>query len=374
VRWARCDRSGARVTFGVVSASSSFQNRASLHLVNVDGSGLVTLVDDKVTNEYPVFHPDGRSVLFSSARGGGTNIFELSLADGTVRTITNGNFDCAPAVTPDGKTLVFNSDTTSLPLFAYDADGSRRQLTHTLADFEWPVASADGRELFAVARRGGKSEVRAIALDDGSERVLTEGDTPALDGSEEIVWLSVGDGAGARVVAVPRAGGEPRLMARLPAPLRRLVRGGDGAMHASVIGARGDEAWSLPPAGEPRREALAPYTLVVPAPMGGWRLAELARGAATEVELIAPAATLGAAGNRRLPLRGSIWQADGRALIAWDGAQIVRVFVDGGQEPMHKTVDFTGLAVAADGKTIYAGEVLGHVRRELLLNFADRPR
>jgi hypothetical protein len=373
VRWVRCDRAGRRVVFGRVTASATFQNRAAIYLADLAGGTARQLVDDSAQNEYPFVHPDGNSVLFSSARGGGENIWELGLADGTLRQITSGNVDCAPIVTPDGKTLLYNSDTTSLPIFAYGADGGRRQITHTLADFEWPVASADGRELVSAARQAGVTDVRVIALADGVERSLGAGDTPALSADDASVWLSVRDGDGARVFVVPRGGGERRQVARLPGVVRRLVRGGDGAMHASITRKNGAEAWRIAD-GVPAREAPAPYALVVPAPTGGWRFAERVRGAVTEVELLAPGAQLGAPTNRRLRVRGAVWDDDGRALVAWDGSALVRARVDGGVEPLRKTVDFAGLAVSSDGQTVYGAEVVGHVRRELVLNFAERPR
>jgi protein kinase-like protein/WD40 repeat protein len=379
VRWPRCDAPGRRVVFAVLLASETHQDRAAFWMVPVAGGPPRLLVDDREQNEYVSFHPDGRSILYSSVRDGASNIWELPLVGrARPRQVTDGGVDCAPALTPDGKTLVYNADTTSMPVFAYDEKGARRQLSHTLADFEGPVAAPDGRWLFAVARRFGRSEVRALSLVEPVERVVAEGDHPALSRDGRVLYFAVPDGGATRILAVEwEAGGAARALARVPGTVERLAMGGDGALHATSAAVDGAAAWRVPLDAPPLREAPAPYTLVLPAPTGGWRLAQRQSGPFPSVELWPPGARLDPDARPaplRPRLRGATWDPDGRSILGWNGTAVERVFVDGRHQTLRETIDFAELAVAPDGKTWYGCEILGHVRRMLVTNFADRPR
>jgi Tol biopolymer transport system component len=375
VRWPRCDRAGERVVFGVDDDVQGLRSRAALFVIGFDGRGLRSLFDGGVRNGYPTFHPDGRTILFSSYLKDGFDIWEIALAGGALRRITTGGFDYSPAVSPDGRLLVFNSDSTPWPLFAM-RDGKRERVTYMLQ--EWlslPVLTRDGRELIAAARGNGEIHLVAIDPSDGSERPLGPGNTPALARDDATLFLSERDGAGGRVMAQPRAGGARRLVARLPFAVTALTMGGDGALHASLVGPAGEEAWRVTLAGAAGREAPAPYTRVLVAPDGGWRAAAL-DGPQAGLELIAPGHAPGAADNRRLPRYvPSVWDADGRSLLAWGEGRLARIGLDGSVQPLFDLLPaLTTVAVSADGKTVYASMPVGNVRREMVANFADRPR
>jgi Tol biopolymer transport system component/predicted Ser/Thr protein kinase len=380
VRWPRCDAAGRRVVFGVSRRTATLQDRGALWMVPLAGGEARALVDDGMQNEYPSFHPDGRSILFSSVREGAANIWELTLEgpDRSARQVTSGGVDFAPAVTPDGHTLTYNADTTSLPLFEYDGAGHKRQLSHTLADFEWPVAAPDGHELVADARRQGHSELRAISLGDGEERALGGGERPAFSRDGHTLYFAVPEHGQSRVLAIDWPSTEHgRPLARLPGLVDRLIMGGDGALHLAVAGDGDQAAWRLPLDGPPEREAPAPYTLVVPAPVGGWRFAQRKTSPFPEVELWPPGALLepsASPGPRRVRMAGAVWQPDGRAIIGWDGTHVVRAGLDGTIDEVRESLDFAGLAVSPDGRKIYGCELVGHVRRMLVPNFGERPR
>ena len=371
MRWTRCDSSGGRVTFGLFGVPRSLHLHARLMLMNRDGSGLRDLVGEDVINGYPILHPDGRSLLFSSARDGAFNVWERALTGGAPERITTNGFAYAPIVSPDGRTLLFNSDQTPWPLYAF-SDGKKHRITHKLEEwFRMPVATRDGRELVAVSPESHTLELFAISIADGETRPLGEGNTPALSPDDATVYFSVGN----RVLAQPRAGGERRAMATLPAPVIAMAMGGDGALHLTIDGGTGGEAWRLPLGGTATREAPAPYTMLLPAPAGGWSIAAIKRGTEESFELIPPGGTLGAAGNRKVAQRFSVWDRDGKSCLAAAAGAMSRVQLDGRTErlcevdPIHSAV-----AVSPDGKTVYAGIPTGRVRRQIVINYGDRPR
>ncbi len=96
----------------------------------VDGVPALTIVDtvgDTRRNEIrlkelgeiynPSWSPDGKQIVFSALKGGLSDLFVYTLANGVLEQITDDAFaDLHPSWSPDGKTIAFTSDrfTTSL--------------------------------------------------------------------------------------------------------------------------------------------------------------------------------------------------------------------------------------------------------------------
>jgi TolB protein len=47
--------------------------------MNIDGSGVVRLTRDPSDDNTPRWSPDGRSIIFSSDRGGKTGVYTITL-------------------------------------------------------------------------------------------------------------------------------------------------------------------------------------------------------------------------------------------------------------------------------------------------------
>ncbi len=77
--------------------------------------------------------PDGRTLLLFAGPSGNHNIFAFDIVSGAIKQLTDGGNNAAPAYSPDGRWIVFNSqrknDTANI--FIMRADGSDvRQLTN----------------------------------------------------------------------------------------------------------------------------------------------------------------------------------------------------------------------------------------------------
>jgi serine/threonine protein kinase len=100
------------------------------------------------SDRQPVYSPDGQSILFSSNRSGNLDLWQMNLAGGSVRKITDDAAeDWDPAFTPDGRKIVWSSGRTgNLEIWMANADGSEaRQVSHDGVDAENPTATADGQ-------------------------------------------------------------------------------------------------------------------------------------------------------------------------------------------------------------------------------------
>jgi serine/threonine protein kinase len=368
----RCDRTGTRVAFVAVSSMPGKSPMPAIWLLGTDGSGLRPIVTDS-DGGYPFFHPDGRSLVYARFRGAERQIWEQPLAGGAPQRLTDGTLDTAPVVSPDGRLLVFNEDSTSFPMFAF-ADGKQQRLTHTLLEVLLePVATHDGREL--IMWSANRDRLVRLVLADGSQEVLSEGRTPAVAPDDRVLYFTRVEHAGGSVLSMPRGGGPVRLLTRLPNTPEALSFGGDGALHLTLSTPAGHEAWRVALDGTLAREAPAPYRIVLPAPTGGWCVAGLDLAGKHWLELIPPGGVVGRAGNKRLPVFPWAWDTTGTSLIGSDDENYVRVGIDGSVHRLFARGEVVlGAAVSPDGKTVYTNVKVARVRRQVVVNYDERPR
>jgi len=201
------------------------------------GAGtFVRLTDDNTLDLNPAWAPDGRSIYFSSMRGGGLNLWRIPVDEagrpaGPAGQLTTGaGDDVEPAVAPDGKQVVFavrgiNADLWRLPVSpetgratggpapllttsrvesrgAWSPDGSRiafnsdrmgemniwvrdlaggaeRQVTAGPGGDYQPAWMPDGGRITFFSARGGNADIWLLSLADSSLQRLT--DDPSLD-------------------------------------------------------------------------------------------------------------------------------------------------------------------------------------------------
>jgi len=135
---------------------------ADIYEVGVDGTGLKRLTEDPAFDAQGVLSPDGRFLAFTSSRSGQADIWIEELATGGLRNLTDHpGGDFRPAWSPDGQWIAFSSDRDSTgpraafvtlhatELYVVRADGTQlRRVTHASAFAGSPRWSADGRRLF----------------------------------------------------------------------------------------------------------------------------------------------------------------------------------------------------------------------------------
>jgi Tol biopolymer transport system component len=77
-----------------------------------DGTGLVQLTRNNISDSDPAFSPDGKQIAFDSLRGFNSEIYTMSSSNGTSQTnLTNSaKNDLDPVFSPDGKQIIFTSN------------------------------------------------------------------------------------------------------------------------------------------------------------------------------------------------------------------------------------------------------------------------
>jgi Tol biopolymer transport system component len=88
---------GRRVAFASIAAGSS-----DIWIQDVDGSNLRQLTNDDAADAWPVWSPDGESLVFNSLRDGRHQTWRASAADGSAQKIVDGFFRGDWVDQPDG--------------------------------------------------------------------------------------------------------------------------------------------------------------------------------------------------------------------------------------------------------------------------------
>lgn len=148
-----------------------------IYLMNADGTNVIALTDNEVTDGTPVFTPDGRFVVYASEQDGNLDVFRMK-TDGSekVNLSRHPGTDGHPRVSPDGRLIYFNSNRSSDPatfsrgtmdrdhnheIYTMTLDGGDVRRVTDLPDWDtYPAVSPDGQQLLwrRIAPTGGKSE------------------------------------------------------------------------------------------------------------------------------------------------------------------------------------------------------------------------
>jgi Tol biopolymer transport system component len=177
-----------------------------------DGKDLVLLK--------PVFAGDGRSVIYSSMRGGSMNLWRSPTARQSApeRVTLGEGDDVNPSISRDGRRLVYATVRQTPDLWTLDvAAGRQEQLTFDTGKEEFPHRARDGTLMFS-SDRGGGGDAIWLRHPNGQMRQLIARRSIghprwSPDGRRVVVRF---DDRGETCVAVAdAAGGAPNIIARL---------------------------------------------------------------------------------------------------------------------------------------------------------------
>lgn len=158
---------------------------ADIWMMNRDGTDRRQLTHDASVERHPVASPDGKFIIFVSSRSGKQNIWKMDLAGGTPVQLTHGAGEHYPALTPDGRSVLFNSLEDG-SLWRVSVEGG--EPVKILSDRAMRVAvSPDGKEIAYFGRKENKRILIVRDISDGS--VVKEFDAAVwLASPPRVVW------------------------------------------------------------------------------------------------------------------------------------------------------------------------------------------
>jgi serine/threonine protein kinase len=206
-----------------------------------------------------VWTPDGKIVFLSDASGDREIWIMEGDGTGQKQLTADGRFNQLPAVSPDGRYIVYTSGPYSgenRHIWRISIDGSDPvQLTHGEDEFG-PQCSPDGRWVLFMSAASDKATIWKIPIDGGEPVQLTkEGSNgPAVSPDGMLVacwWWNSG-----KIAIIPFGGGEPiRFIDALPGLHSPLKWTSDG--QSLIYDARRSNIsniWSQPVAGGPPKQ------------------------------------------------------------------------------------------------------------------------
>jgi eukaryotic-like serine/threonine-protein kinase len=123
---------------------SNASAKASIWIVNADGSNPKSLTDSSSDDFAPEVSPDGQFVVFISNRRGNPQAFQTSIDGGEPKQLTHGVGGAATfSISPDGKWLLYNPFTGGIRKLSF-ADGTETELV-AKGNLRYPQVSPDGR-------------------------------------------------------------------------------------------------------------------------------------------------------------------------------------------------------------------------------------
>ncbi|GAB4444144.1 MAG: hypothetical protein OHK0041_00040 [Anaerolineales bacterium] len=164
------------------------QARNQICIMNADGTGYRRLTtDDTRQHFYPSLAPDGASVVYAAFYDTDNyELYELTLADGSVKRLTNGyGVETAPEISPDGKSIVytkFNTATGNYQIIIARRDGRDAGNIPRVNGWD-PTWSPDGKRILFASDRRGAVQLYTVKLDGSELQAITN--LPAIRGRSD---------------------------------------------------------------------------------------------------------------------------------------------------------------------------------------------
>ena len=162
-----------------------------------DGSAQAAVVTEDDDQWYPSASPaTGRILFATTVTSADRKIQDAAPGGGDVRTLRDapGDYDSAPAYSPDGRRIAFESDEDGdMEIYVMDADGGGVvQLTRNAEHDEGPSWSPDGTRIaFTRGPDNSGGDIWTMAADGGDQRQLTS----APEREESPDWQPLPDAA-----------------------------------------------------------------------------------------------------------------------------------------------------------------------------------
>ena len=140
---------------------------SQIYVMNADGGGASRVLTSPGIDTEAAFTPDGGSLVFTSDRGGTPQIYRANLGSGGVERITfEGAYNVSPRPLPDGKGLVFvRREGNRFQIALLDYATRQVQILTSGPGDESPSVAPNGKLIIYASESGGRGILAAVSSD-----------------------------------------------------------------------------------------------------------------------------------------------------------------------------------------------------------------
>lgn len=203
--------------YKIAFSSRSFNASADIYLIDSNGENLRAVTAHPSIDDYPLWSPDGKNLLFTSNREGSWNLYLYNLVGDTINRLTFGRGDHQNGDwSPDGSRIAYQSNLNGNDdIYVFDIlSGEIIGLTDNLASDITPHWSPDGRQVAFVSTRDGNAEIYVMNADGSDQTRLTDATRVDLEPSwspdgSRIAFSTHRKSSDEHIYVVNAEGGEP---------------------------------------------------------------------------------------------------------------------------------------------------------------------
>lgn len=157
-----------------------------IYVLDLTTNDLQRITDDWYIDTEPAWAPDGKSIIFTSNRGGNPQIYRVALDNKKVQRISfNGPYNARASFTPDGKNIVMLHQNGEMFSIAQQELSSGRVTVLTKTGHDESPSMAPNGKMVVYATNSNDRGVLAEVSMDGRVKLLL----PARDGEvQEPAW------------------------------------------------------------------------------------------------------------------------------------------------------------------------------------------
>ena len=178
---------GKRIAFVSKRNDGDEHPHREIYVMDADGRNQQRLTDNHDNDQSPSWSPNGKRIVFSSDRHVHLKsevritdeIYVMDVDGGNLQRLTeNRVYDWFPSWSPNGKRIVFASDTKgdlqNFEIYVMDTDGDNQQrLTENRKNDGFPSWSPDGERIVFHSNRDGNYEIYVMDANGGNLQRLT---------------------------------------------------------------------------------------------------------------------------------------------------------------------------------------------------------
>lgn len=156
-----------------------------ISIIDTEGGHAEALTPAGKRTIHPHWSPDSQRIIYCTdddlapPAKNDADIEAIDLATRKITTVISGGVNTYPALSPDGKHIVFRRmlGESNSEVFIADADGANpRNLTSNPSFDGWPSWSPDGRQIAFASDRGGNYQIHVMNADGSNARRVSDND------------------------------------------------------------------------------------------------------------------------------------------------------------------------------------------------------